>query len=83
MSDSEEPARVPIEEALPGMTIVPLPEGVSPEYAYVLIKTRQADGDSSWSFRSPEVGYNPEELLGALVSQADWLRHQMLSEWDS
>lgn len=65
------------------MTIVPVPEGTTPEYAYVLIKTRTADGGSSWSFRSPEDGFNAEELLGALVSQADWLRQQMLSEWDS
>ncbi len=83
MPDSDEPARIPIEEALPGMTIVPLPEGVSPECAYVLIKTRLASGDSSWSFRSPDEGYNAEELLGALISQADWLRHQLLGEWDS
>jgi len=47
---------------------------------YALIKTRNSEGDSGWSLRSPEKANN-EEFLGALLSTSDYLRHQMLDEW--
>lgn len=82
MTEPNELGHLPIGEVLPGMTLMPLPEGEVAETVYVLIKTRDADGSTTgWSWRSPEI-VNHEELLGALISQSDLLRHQMLSDWD-
>jgi hypothetical protein len=66
---------------LPGKTIAGLPEGAEPVDSYVLIKVRYDDGNFGWSFRMDD-DYNAEELLGALISQADWLRHHMVEAWD-
>jgi hypothetical protein len=41
-----QPTRVPIGEALPGVKIYPLPEGVAPVAVFTLIKVRDADGES-------------------------------------
>ncbi len=81
MTDSRNDTLFPIEEVVPGFRIHGLFEGAEPEDVYVLIKTRDADGDSGWSLRMSNNG-NPEELLGALISQADWLRQHLLTQWD-
>ena len=83
MSESNGPGRLPIGEVLPGVTFVPLPEGHEAVTVYLLMKTRNPDGDTefNWSWRSPEI-VNQEELLGALISQTDLLRQQMLNQWE-
>lgn len=83
MTESNESERLPIGEVLPGVTFVPLPEGHEAVTVYLLIKTSRPDGDTEfdWSWRSPEI-INQEELLGALISQTDLLRRQMLSQWE-
>lgn len=74
---------MPLDQMLPGVTMVPLPEGHEVETVYLLMKIRSTTGgdDYGWSWRSPEV-VNQEELLGALVSQTDLLRRQMLDAWE-
>ncbi len=80
MTDALNGERIPIGEALPGTTLQPLADGDEAVAVYALIKTRNADGDSGWSLRSPEE-MNAEELLGALLSTSDWLRQSMLNDW--
>lgn len=83
MAEPTDSGRRPIGDVLPGMTIVPLPDGHEAETVYMLVKTRSTQGDTdfSWCWRSPEI-VNREELLGALISQTDLLRQQILNDWD-
>ena len=69
MHKAEEPAEVlvPIEEALPGMRIVGLPEGQSWVGAFILVKTQ-----GGWSARRTE-GLSDAELLGAVTQQVEML----------
>lgn len=82
MSDRNEPEEpqevlVPIDEALPGMRIVSLPDGMSWEAALMFVKTRDSDGNlGSWSARRTD-GLSDEELLGMVIVYADGLRDRI------
>jgi hypothetical protein len=78
----EDDDKVPIEVVLGGKRIHPLDEGESVVSAFVLIKVKDADGDISWSYRTTDPP-NMEELLGALIVQADLLRKELSQEWNS
>ena len=49
--------------------------------AFVLLELLDADGDTSWSYRTTNR-LNREELLGALTVQVDVLRKELRDEWD-
>jgi hypothetical protein len=73
--------RVPIEQVLSGLKIHPLEDGEQATEAFVLMKVRDADGGSTWSYRTTKAP-NREELLGALMVQVDLLRRELVSDWD-
>ena len=79
MSDD---TRRPIADVLPGFTIHALDEGWTPLQAFVLIKSLDDSGDTSWSYRISEQ-LNLEELLGALTVQVELIRRSLISEWDT
>lgn len=83
MTALNESEYLPIGEVLPEAKILPLPDGHEAVTVFVLAKTHNPDGDTQfeWCWRSPE-DVNQEELLGALISQTDLLRQQMLRQWD-
>lgn len=72
--------RRPIGDVLAGLEIPPLEPGDTPVEAFVLVKVLTADGHTSWSSR-PTNMLNDEELLGALIVQAEVLRHRLTSYW--
>ena len=78
---SEERERRPIEDVLSGFTLHPLDAGWSPLQAFVLIKSLDAAGEASWSFRTSEQ-LNLEELLGALIVQVELLKQKLVNQWD-
>lgn len=73
--------RVPIDQVLAGLEIYSLESGETPLEAFVLIKTLDAEGEPSWSYRTTSR-LNREELLGALMVQVDVLRKELRDEWD-
>jgi hypothetical protein len=77
----EDDGRIPIAEALPGFEIHPLVSGWTPLEAFVLIKSLDGHGQSSWSYRTTHKP-NREELLGALVVQTELLRQELVGQWD-
>lgn len=77
---ASEDVRRPVESVLPGLTVHGLEEGYSWEFAYVLLRLRDPDGDIAWSYRTSSPP-NREELLGALQVQVDLLRKELLEEW--
>jgi hypothetical protein len=77
---SDEPHRVPVSEALPGVELYPLPPGEEVLAVHVLIKARGNDGDIRWWSR---VGreHNSVEFLGALVAYTEHLRKEEAAGW--
>ncbi len=73
--------RVPIAEALNGLYVHPLEPGETAIEAFVLIKTIEADGNTSWAYRTTNR-LNREELLGALTVQVAVLTKELRDEWD-
>jgi hypothetical protein len=76
-----EEERKPIGEVLPGLTLHPLQDSWTPLDAFVLIKSLDADGESSWSFRTTSK-LNLEELLGELMVQTEVLRRRLVDRWE-
>jgi hypothetical protein len=74
--------REAIGSVLGELKIHPLESGESAISAFVLIKTRDGEGNSTWSYRTTEAP-NREELLGALQVQVDLLRRELLNDWES
>lgn len=68
--------RVPIEQALYGLSAHSVPEGWTPVAGIILVKCIDEDGDPTWAFRTTD-GLNDEELLGALTVRTDLLRHEL------
>ena len=73
--------RVPVTEVLRGLEVHPLEPGETALEAFVLIRVLDAQGDTSWSYRTTNR-LNREELLGALIVQVDVLRKELRDEWD-
>lgn len=73
--------RVPIDQALAGLEIHPLEEGETAIEAFVLLKTLDANGETSWAYRTTNR-FNREELLGALTVQVAVLSKELRDEWD-
>lgn len=69
--------RVPVEQALYGLAVHPLPRGWTPMSAIVLVKCIDEDGEPTWAFRTSD-GLNDEELLGALTVRIDLLRSELV-----
>lgn len=77
---AEDNERVPVEQALYGLSVHPLPQGWTPMAAIVLIKCIDEDGEPTWAFRTTD-GLNEEELLGALTVRTDLLRRELLDSY--
>jgi hypothetical protein len=77
----EDDERLPIEEVLPGHRLHPMEDGWTPLASFNLIKCLDGDGDVVWAFRTSEP-FNLEELLGALVVQAETLKRKLIQQWE-
>lgn len=74
--------RVPIGDALAGLTIHDFDKGETVVGAFILLKVLDAEGDVTWSFRNTESSPNREELFGALCVQVEMLKHSLVDDWD-
>lgn len=74
------PKQVPIGEALPGVSIHPVPhDGYDPDFVFVLARVRKGK-KISWARRT-NMDPNEEELLGALEAQCEILRRRLADTW--
>jgi len=73
--------RVPIDQALTGLEVHPLEAGETAIEAFVLVKTLDAEGETTWAYRTTNR-LNREELLGALTVQVAVLTKELRDEWD-
>jgi hypothetical protein len=80
-SAGDDEVRVPIVEALDGFAVHPLEPAETAIEAFILIKTIEPDGETSWAYRTTNR-LNREELLGAFVVQVAVLKKELRDEWD-
>ena len=79
---TSEDVRLPLADALPGMTIHGFDSDQIPVSAFVLVKLLDDEGSPTWAFRTTET-FNKEELLGALVVQVELLKASLVSDWET
>jgi hypothetical protein len=94
MSQTNEPAAPDASAALPAssperlaelvaeMTGDPLVEGDEPLSIWMLVKSRDAEGDVVWGVRNAGHPFSSEELLGALSGFAESLKRDLASDWE-
>jgi len=64
------------------MTDEPLADGDEPVSIWMLVKSRDADGDVVWGVRSAGEPLTTEELLGALTGFTTSLARELASDWE-
>jgi hypothetical protein len=60
----------------------PLVEGDEPISVWMLVKSRDADGDLVWGVRNAGEPFTSEELLGALSGFTASLTRDLASDWE-
>ncbi|HKE73957.1 MAG TPA: hypothetical protein VKB57_10110 [Acidimicrobiales bacterium] len=64
------------------MTDEPLAPGDDPLSIWMLVKSRDADGDIVWGVRAAGEPLSTEELLGALTGFTTSLARDLASDWE-
>ena len=64
------------------MTDEPLGPGDEPVSIWMLVKSRDADGDMVWGVRAAGEPLSAEELLGALTGFTTSLARELASDWE-
>jgi hypothetical protein len=89
MSDTNGPRRgtgstpQQLAELIATTTDEPLVEGDEPISVWMLVKSRDADGDVVWGVRNAGEPFSSEELLGALTGFAESLKRDLASDWET
>jgi hypothetical protein len=87
MSDTDGPragrGRTPqqLAELIAATTDEPLVEGDKPLSVWMLVKSRDTDGDVVWGIRNAGEPLSSEELLGALTGFTESLKRDLSSDW--
>ena len=64
------------------MSDEPLVEGDEPVSVWMLVKSRDAEGDLVWGVRNAGEPLTSEELLGALTGFTQSLTRDLASDWE-
>ena len=81
-AEAQPPSPGEIAEQVAAMTLDPLVEGDEPLSIWLLVKSRDAEGDIVWGVRNAGEPLGSEELLGALTGFAESLKRDLASDWD-
>lgn len=81
-ADAGPPSAAEMAEHVAAMTLDPLVEGDEPLSIWLLVKSRDAEGDIVWGVRNAGEPLGSEELLGALTGFAESLKRDLASDWD-
>jgi hypothetical protein len=80
---SIDPARSSdLAQHIAAMSDEPLVEGDEALSVWMLVKSRDADGDVVWGVRNAGEPLTSEELLGALAGFAESLKRDLASDWE-
>ncbi|HYZ97246.1 MAG TPA: hypothetical protein VE575_00760 [Acidimicrobiales bacterium] len=69
-------------ELIAATTDEPLVEGDEPLSVWMLVKSRDAEGDVVWAVRHAGERLSSEELLGALTGFAESIKRDLASDWE-
>jgi hypothetical protein len=85
MTDTDQPdaGATPqqLAELIAATTDEPLVEGDQPVSVWMLVKSRDVDGDVVWGVRNAGEPFSSEELLGALSGFTESLKRDLSSDW--
>jgi hypothetical protein len=81
-AEAQPPSPEEIAAHVAAMTLDPLVEGDVPLSIWMLVKSRDAEGDIVWGVRNAGEPLGSEELLGALIGFAESLKRDLASDWD-
>ena len=77
-----EPGHPDLAEHVSAMSDEPLVPGDTPLSVWMLVKSRDSDGDVVWGVRSAGDPLSSEELLGALTGFAESIKRDLASDWE-
>jgi hypothetical protein len=77
-----EPGYPDLAEHVSAMSDEPLVAGDTPLSVWMLVKSRDSDGDVVWGVRSAGDPLTSEELLGALTGFAESIKRDLASDWE-
>jgi hypothetical protein len=69
-------------EHIAAMSDEPLVQGDEPVSVWMLVKSRDAEGDTVWGVRNAGEPFTSEELLGALSGFTHSLARDLASDWE-
>jgi hypothetical protein len=69
-------------EHIAAMSDEPLVQGDEPVSVWMLVKSRDAEGDTVWGVRNAGEPFTSEELLGALTGFTHSLARDLASDWE-
>jgi hypothetical protein len=75
-------SRPELAQHIAAMSDEPLVEGDEPLSVWMLVKSRDADGDIVWGVRNAGEPFTSEELLGALTGFTHSLARDLASDWE-
>ena len=81
-TDSPVPGPADLADHVAAMSDEPLVEGDEPLSIWMMVKSRDSDGDTVWGVRSAGEPLSSEELLGALSGFAESLKRDLASDWE-
>ena len=90
MTDTDQPdagngstGRTPqqLAELIAATSDEPLFEGDQPISVWMLVKSRDVEGDVVWGVRNAGEPFGSEELLGALTGFTESLKRDLSSDW--
>ena len=84
MTQTDRPVPGPAElaEHVAAMSDEPLVAGDAPVSIWMMVKSRDSEGDVVWGVRSAGEPLSSEELLGALFGFAESLKRDLASDWE-
>jgi hypothetical protein len=81
-TDQSLPGPADLAEHIAAMSDEPLMEGDEPLSIWMLVKSRDSEGDVVWGVRNAGEPLTSEELLGALTGFAESIKRDLASDWE-
>jgi hypothetical protein len=82
MSQTDPSGPAGLAHHIAAMSDEPLVEGDEPQSVWMLVKSRDAEGDVVWGVRNAGAPFTSEELLGALTGFTESLKRDLASDWE-
>jgi hypothetical protein len=82
MSQIDPSGPASLAQHIAAMSDEPLVDGDEPVSVWMLVKSRDADGDLVWGVRNAGEPFTSEELLGALTGFTESLKRDLATDWE-